>query len=78
MSNHLHLFDHFYFYFLRHVSGQLALCFFSINEMPSYLFWNLAIIFSNSSLGSEKLKQNRLFANHNQIIRLYCITPKVN
>ena len=27
--------------------------------MPSYLFWNLAILFSNSSLGSEKLKQNR-------------------
>jgi len=27
--------------------------------MPLYLFWNLAILFSNSSLGSEKLKQNR-------------------
>jgi len=27
--------------------------------MPSNLFWNLAILFSNSSLGSEKLKQNR-------------------
>ena len=27
--------------------------------MPSYLFWNLAIFFSNSSLGSEKLNQNR-------------------
>ena len=27
--------------------------------MPSYLFWNLAILFSNSSLGSEKLNQNR-------------------
>jgi len=28
--------------------------------IPSYLFfWNLAILFSNSSLGSEKLKQNR-------------------
>jgi len=27
--------------------------------MTSYLFWNLAILFSNSSLGSEKLKQNR-------------------
>jgi len=29
--------------------------------MPSYLFFrNLAILFSNSSLESEKLKQNRL------------------
>jgi len=27
--------------------------------MPSYLFWNLAILFSNSSLGSKKLNQNR-------------------
>ena len=27
--------------------------------MPSYLFWNLEILFSNSSLGSKKLKQNR-------------------
>ena len=27
--------------------------------MPSYLFLNLAILFSNSSLGSEKLNQNR-------------------
>jgi len=27
--------------------------------MPSYLFWNLANLFSNSSLGSEKLNQNR-------------------
>ena len=25
--------------------------------MPSYLFWNLAILFSNSSLGSEKLNR---------------------
>ena len=27
--------------------------------MPLYLFWSLAILFSNCSLGSEKLKQNR-------------------
>ena len=27
--------------------------------MSSYFFWNLAILFSNSSLGGEKLKQNR-------------------
>jgi len=28
------------------------------NAFESF-FWNLAILFSNSSLGSEKLKQNR-------------------
>ena len=25
--------------------------------MPSYIFWNLAILFSNSSLGNEKLSR---------------------
>jgi len=38
--------------------------------MPSYLLWNLAILISNSSLGSEKLKQNRYSLILN---RAYCV-----
>jgi len=34
--------------------------------MLSYLFWNLAVLFSNSSLGNEQLKHNR-----HSLIKLY-------
>ena len=42
-------FDHFYLYFLRHVSGQLAL--FSINEMKEHIiFLYFFIMVAHSSV----------------------------
>ena len=45
-----------------HVLCELRKCLPKYHIMwpiPSNLFWNLAILFSNSSLDSKKLKQNR-------------------